>query len=71
MFNAVFFRISETITQKVFNPLAPFTKPFQALDNIGQIKDHISQAKLAVYILTGVLAAILIAFIILIFKKRK
>lgn len=45
--------------------------PFSSLDAIGKIKDYVSQAKLAAFILGGILIAILIALVVLIIKKSK
>ncbi len=52
---------------KDLNPL----NQLKVLDKVGQIKDTIGQTKLAIFILVGVMAAILIALIVLILKKRK
>ncbi|MBU4269280.1 LPXTG cell wall anchor domain-containing protein [Candidatus Dependentiae bacterium] len=51
--------------------LPPVINPFKALNNLSQIRDKIAEAKTAAFILAGLLAAILIALIILIFKRRK
>lgn len=45
--------------------------PFRPLSEIGKIKNYISQAKLATFIIGGILIAILIALVILIIKKSK
>lgn len=45
--------------------------PISGLSNLGKIPGYIAHAKLGAYILFGLLAAILITLIILIFKKRK
>ena len=45
--------------------------PFSALNNLGNIKDYFAQAKLAAFVLGGILIAILIALIILILKKLR
>jgi hypothetical protein len=45
--------------------------PFSALSEVGKIKGYVSQAKLAAFIIGGILIAILIALTILIIKKTK
>lgn len=56
--------ILEKIIPKPLNPLS-------GLEEIGKIKDYVAQAKIAAFIIGGILLGILIALIILIIKKSK
>lgn len=54
----------------LFDKIIPKTiNPFSALNEVGKVKGYFTQAKMAVFILGGILIAILIALIILIIKK--
>ncbi len=64
----MFDKINFSVLDKI---IPPVVNPFKALNNLSQIRDRIAEAKTAAYILAGLLAAILIALIILIFKRKK
>ena len=61
-----------TYLNNIFDKIIPKEiNPLSGLNQLGKIKEYMGQARIATFILFGLLGGILIALIILIFKKIK